>query len=1124
MPFKKIQRRVSGPGAYCNNYLQNSQENSEFLQLYQNQLHQSSVNVGYGNIVFGSNNSAQPTTVNCGSATTTLVDKSSQRTDPELINNTYNNLDKASSVPDENNLNFNLVKNSAKSLSANNCSGAHKSVVTIGGANSTENGNNGYQPKYHKSDRSNNLNTPATSNVTEHQYVLSDLNDNSNNSVRNSPLFGGCKSVLQQAHSLNNSNKPSLNKSALLSSCQGSFHSLQGGLNSDNSIHVQQYGSNISSPNSSSNAAAAANSQQQSTSIAHLHHQQLLHQRQGCSITPAESLNGSGTLVFGRSRINSNSDSINNKNNNFNKLNYDKKCSSSGANINIHSNNRNKSNNNNNSVNISSSSSSNHQSETNQLKSIIELNTQVSELNSKNFEFNRQLSAPTENNNNQNNPNCYSNSVYNLYSNHILSQYYTGSPNTNSLNRTKKKRSFKLNGRLFNAASTDSIRFHSNLLSQNENDLRVSIDNTCTDSLVTALDDEALLINDYINDMAKSKVHFDDVSLYGTPKEEPLPSIPPSTEKPSSNFLKNQLQAWFQPTDNRLAMKLFGSKKALVKERIRQKTSGHWVIHPCSSFRFYWDLCMLLLLVANLIILPVAISFFNDDLSTRWIAFNCLSDTIFLVDIVVNFRTGIMQQDNAEQVILDPKLIAKHYLKTWFFLDLISSIPLDYIFLIFNQDFSDSFQILHAGRALRILRLAKLLSLVRLLRLSRLVRYVSQWEEVYFLNMASVFMRIFNLICMMLLIGHWSGCLQFLVPMLQGFPSNSWVAINELQEAYWLEQYSWALFKAMSHMLCIGYGRFPPQSLTDMWLTMLSMISGATCYALFLGHATNLIQSLDSSRRQYREKVKQVEEYMAYRKLPRDMRQRITEYFEHRYQGKFFDEECILGELSEKLREDVINYNCRSLVASVPFFANADSNFVSDVVTKLRYEVFQPGDIVIKEGTIGSKMYFIQEGIVDIVMANGEVATSLSDGSYFGEICLLTNARRVASVRAETYCNLFSLSVDHFNAVLDQYPLMRKTMETVAAERLNKIGKNPNIMSHKEESESANAETNQISAVVNALAVEAENNLNNLSDESGSLKKVHSDLSLAELNQSLRMSLPRPKSGEFRALFEGSSP
>ncbi|XP_039759047.1 potassium/sodium hyperpolarization-activated cyclic nucleotide-gated channel 2 isoform X8 [Pararge aegeria] len=663
--------------------------------------------------------------------------------------------------------------------------------------------------------------------------------------------------------------------------------------------------------------------------------------------------------------------------------------------------------------------------------------------------------------------------------------------------------------------------------------VRISIDNTntcCTDSLVTALDDETLLLGDADMSLKQGsgtgKVHFgglDDVSLYGTPVEP----APPAPDAKQQGFLRNQLQALFQPTDNKLAMKLFGSKKALMKERIRQKAAGHWVIHPCSSFRFYWDLCMLLLLVANLIILPVAISFFNDDLSTRWIAFNCLSDTIFLIDIVVNFRTGIMQQDNAEQVILDPKLIAKHYLRTWFFLDLISSIPLDYIFLIFNQvnDFSESFQILHAGRALRILRLAKLLSLVRLLRLSRLVRYVSQWEEVYFLNMASVFMRIFNLICMMLLIGHWSGCLQFLVPMLQGFPPNSWVAINELQDAFWLEQYSWALFKAMSHMLCIGYGRFPPQSLTDMWLTMLSMISGATCYALFLGHATNLIQSLDSSRRQYREKkldVKQVEEYMAYRKLPREMRQRITEYFEHRYQGKFFDEELILGELSEKLREDVINYNCRSLVASVPFFANADSNFVSDVVTKLRYEVFQPGDIIIKEGTIGNKMYFIQEGIVDIVMANGEVATSLSDGSYFGEICLLTNARRVASVRAETYCNLFSLSVDHFNAVLDQYPLMRRTMESVAAERLNKIGKNPNLVAHREDD--TTSEGNTINAVVNALAAEAEHV--SLSDDSvARLSERSLGLALQPLQAaSCRMAgvalpglgvaaaLPRPKS------------
>ena len=75
------------------------------------------------------------------------------------------------------------------------------------------------------------------------------------------------------------------------------------------------------------------------------------------------------------------------------------------------------------------------------------------------------------------------------------------------------------------------------------------------------------------------------------------------------------------------------------------------------------------------------------------------------------------------------------------------------------------------------------------------------------------------------------------------------------QDAEWHIQYTWALFKALSHMLCIGYGKYPPQSITDVWLTMISMLTGATCYALFVGHATTLIQSFDTSKRLYREKV-----------------------------------------------------------------------------------------------------------------------------------------------------------------------------------------------------------------------------------------------------------------------------
>lgn len=90
--------------------------------------------------------------------------------------------------------------------------------------------------------------------------------------------------------------------------------------------------------------------------------------------------------------------------------------------------------------------------------------------------------------------------------------------------------------------------------------------------------------------------------------------------------------------------------------------------------------------------------------------------------------------------------------------------------------------------------------------------------------------------------------------------------------------------------------------------------------------------------------------------------------------------------------QEVINHNCRALVKSVPFFTNADPQFVSAVISKLEFEVFQPGDYIIREGTMGNKMYFIQEGIVDIITKDNEIATSLSDGSYFGGIIFVFNS------------------------------------------------------------------------------------------------------------------------------------
>lgn len=81
--------------------------------------------------------------------------------------------------------------------------------------------------------------------------------------------------------------------------------------------------------------------------------------------------------------------------------------------------------------------------------------------------------------------------------------------------------------------------------------------------------------------------------------------------------------------------------------------------------------------------------------------------------------------------------------------------------------------------------------------------------------------------------------------------------------------------------------------------------------------------------------------------------------------------------------QEIVSYNCRGLVANMPLFANTDPHFVTVILTKLHFEVFQPGDLIIREGTLGRKMYFIQHGTVTVI-PRGSKEITLNDGAYFG--------------------------------------------------------------------------------------------------------------------------------------------
>lgn len=72
---------------------------------------------------------------------------------------------------------------------------------------------------------------------------------------------------------------------------------------------------------------------------------------------------------------------------------------------------------------------------------------------------------------------------------------------------------------------------------------------------------------------------------YGFDPADPSNNEEFSEPKPTYGYFKSYFVSMLQPSDNKLAMKLFGSKKGVLKEKLRQQEVGHWIIHPCSNFR-----------------------------------------------------------------------------------------------------------------------------------------------------------------------------------------------------------------------------------------------------------------------------------------------------------------------------------------------------------------------------------------------------------------------------------------------------------------------------------------------------------------------------------------------------------
>ena len=137
---------------------------------------------------------------------------------------------------------------------------------------------------------------------------------------------------------------------------------------------------------------------------------------------------------------------------------------------------------------------------------------------------------------------------------------------------------------------------------------------------------------------------------------------------------------------------------------------------------------------------------------------------------------------------------------------------------------------------------------------------------------------------------------------------------------------------------------------------------------------------------------------------------------------------------AEELRKRDFVVNWQS-VARVPLFARLDATAIASVAQLLKPRSVSANQAIVRRGDVADSMYFIMEGEVEVELTPTPVR--LKQGEFFGEIALIQNIRRTATIFSITNCRLLVLEAVDFHRLVDQVPELKEHIEQTSEERLS---------------------------------------------------------------------------------------
>ena len=496
------------------------------------------------------------------------------------------------------------------------------------------------------------------------------------------------------------------------------------------------------------------------------------------------------------------------------------------------------------------------------------------------------------------------------------------------------------------------------------------------------------------------------------------------------------------------------------------------IINPSGPFRLAWDVVIALFIFFVLITEPLSMGFWQgkpdrpkSNLQTyggervgryerierhgRPIGVvNDIMDCIFLVDLFLNFRTGYYTTDGV--LIMDPKLAAWEYTRTWFLLDFASSItPVMTVCLSLlglsaggasNMGFAKVFKLTKVSKVFKAFRIGKFLKL-----LNGESELATQVEELITSSSGALFGKVISISMSSFLIAHLLACFM-------AMSGDGWMRTYD-PRAYdddpasawsWQRQYLAAIYWAFTTMTTVGYGDITPAGDMDRVYAIFAMLIGVSFYSYIIASVSSMVSSVDTKNAVYFEKMEELSSWMDHYGLEPALKRRVRRFFKQFYADhSAIDDQYILERLSPVLQEAISTYLLHDYILEHSLFNELPEGSLWKIMLIVRNMTFETGAIIVQKGEINVTLFILHHG--EVVMEVGEQRRTLDAGDSFGELCLLgVNSESEVTVTALSRAKFFYIRRDAFLEAFSNFPEVFDTMyemrELFAAKTLTHRG------------------------------------------------------------------------------------